>query len=103
MSRTPILRRGHHGTLRRRPPRWLVVLLTSRKISPSDLGQWRSLGVDPEGFFAVGIKASTEHRDAYGPKAAASYVLDLPGPCAANLGRLPFRNVRRPIYPLDGL
>ena len=57
----------------------------------------------PEGFFAVGVKAATEHRDAYEPIAAAGYVLDLPGPCAANLGRLPFRSVRRPIYPLDGL
>jgi microcystin degradation protein MlrC len=79
------------------------VLLTSRRTPPFDLGQWRSQGVDPEDFFAVGVKAATEHRDAYGPIAAAGYVLDLPGPCAANLGRLPFRNVRRPIYPLDGL
>jgi microcystin degradation protein MlrC len=81
----------------------VTILLTSRRTPPSDLGQWRSQGVDPEGFFAVGVKAATEHRDAYEPIAAAGYVLDLPGPCAANLGRLPFRSVRRPIYPLDGL
>jgi microcystin degradation protein MlrC len=70
----------------------VTILLTSR-----------SQDVDPEGFFAVGVEAATEHRDAYGPLAVAGYVLDLPGPCAANLGRLPFRNVRRPIYPLDGM
>jgi microcystin degradation protein MlrC len=79
----------------------VTVLLTSRRTPPSDLGQWRSLGVDPVNFFAIGVKASTEHRDAYGPIATASYTLDLPGPCAENLKRLTFENVTRPIYPLD--
>jgi len=81
----------------------VTILLTSRRTLPSDFAQWRSQGVDPESFFVVGVKASTEHRDVYAPIAAAGYAIDLPGPCAANLRRLPFRNVRRPIYPLDGL
>ncbi len=51
----------------------------------------------------IAVKAATEHRLAYGPIARASYVLDLPGPCAENLGRLPFENVSRPVYPLDDL
>ena len=79
----------------------VTVLLTSRRTPPSDLGQWRSQGMDPEDFFAVVIKAGTEHEQAYGPIARASYTLDLPGPCAENLRRLPFKGVSRPIYPLD--
>lgn len=81
----------------------VLVLLTSRRTPPFDLGQWRSQGVEPEELFAIGAKAAVEHRPAYGPIAKASYVLDLPGPCAENLKRLPFENVSRPIYPLDEL
>lgn len=79
------------------------VLLMSRRTPPLDLAQWRSQGIDPEDLFVIAIKAATEHRRAYLPIVRASYVLDLPGPCAENLGRLPFENVARPIYPLDGL
>lgn len=31
----------------------------------------------------------------------ASYTVDLPGPCAENLKRLPYRRVRRSIFPLN--
>lgn len=79
----------------------VYVLVTSRKMSPFDLGQWRSQGVDPENLFAIGIKAAVGHKRAYDPIAAASYVVDVPGPTAENLTRLPFQNVARPIYPLD--
>ncbi len=79
----------------------VTILLTSCRTPPFDLGQWRSQGVDPEELFVVGIKAATEHRPAYEPIARASYTVDLPGPCAENLGRLPFEGVNRPVYPLD--
>jgi microcystin degradation protein MlrC len=64
---------------------------------------WRSQGVDPENLFVIGVKAAVEHRPAYGPIAKASYAVDLPGPCAENLRRLPFKHVSRPVYPLDEL
>ncbi|QIN78467.1 microcystin degradation protein MlrC [Rubrobacter marinus] len=81
----------------------VTILLTSRRTPPFDLAQWRSQGVDPEDLFVIAVKAATEHRLAYGPIAKASYILDLPGPCAENLERLPFESVSRPIYPLDKL
>jgi microcystin degradation protein MlrC len=83
--------------------RGVTVLLTSRRTPPFDLGQWRSQGVDPEGFFAVGVKSALEHCPAYDPIARASYVVDLPGPCTENFGRLPFKHVSRPVFPLDDL
>jgi microcystin degradation protein MlrC len=79
----------------------VTVLLTSRRTPPLDLGQWRSQGVDPEKLFAIGVKAAIEHRPAYAAIARASYTVDLPGPSAENLGRLPFEHVSRPVYPLD--
>lgn len=81
--------------------RGVLVLVTSRKTPPFDLGQWRSVGVDPEDLAIIGIKAAAGHRRAYDPIATASYTVDLPGPCAENLARLPYRHVRRPVYPLD--
>ncbi len=76
------------------------ILLTSRKTPPWDLGQWRSQGIAPESLFAIGVKAAVAHRQAYNPIAAASYTLDTPGPCAENLQRLPYRGIRRPVWPL---
>jgi microcystin degradation protein MlrC len=83
--------------------RSVTALLTSRRTPPFDLGQWRSQGVDPERMFAIGIKAATEHKPAYERIAKASYVVDVPGPCAESLQRLPFGRVVRPIYPLDDM
>ena len=81
----------------------MTVLLTRRRTPPFDLGPWRSQVVDTEDLFVVGVKASIEHRPAYDPIAKASYTVDLPGPCAEDLRRLPFERVSRPIYPLDEL
>ena len=81
----------------------IFVLLTSHRTVPLDLAQWRSQGIEPEDLSVIGVKAATEHVPAYSSIATASYTLDLPGPCAENLGRLPFENVSRPIYPLDAL
>lgn len=77
------------------------ILLTSRKTPPFDLGQLRSQGIAPEEQFVIGVKAAVAHKRAYDPIAKASYTLDTPGPCAANLRRLSYRRVRRPVYPLD--
>jgi len=49
----------------------------------------------------VAVKAAVAHRQAYDPIATKSYVLNTPGPCTADLTTLPFKHVKRPIYPLD--
>ncbi len=81
----------------------VTMLLTSRRTPPLDLGQWRSQGVNPEGLFAIGLKAAVEHRPAYEPIAKTSYIIDSPGTCAENFERLPFERVSRPVYPLDDM
>jgi microcystin degradation protein MlrC len=83
--------------------RGVLVLLTSRRTPPLDLGQWRSQGVNPEELFVISVKAAVEHRPAYDPIARASYTVGLSGPCAEDLRRLPFERVSRPIYPLDAM
>lgn len=81
----------------------VTILLTSRATPPFDLAQWRSQGYDPEAFAVIGVKAAVAHRQAYDPIAAASYVLNTPGPCAPDLRTLPYQHVTRPVYPLDAL
>lgn len=79
----------------------VTILLTSRPTPPFDLGQWRSQGIAPKGLFALGVKAAVAHRRAYDAVASAHFRVATPGPCPGNLSALPYRRVRRPIFPLD--
>jgi microcystin degradation protein MlrC len=79
----------------------VTILLTSKKTAPADLGQLRSQGIIPESLSAIGVKGAVAHRRAYDPIAAGSYIVDTPGPCASDLSTLPYKNLRRPIHPLD--
>ncbi len=79
----------------------VTILLTSRKTPPFDLGQLRSQGIVPEEQFVIGVKAAVAHRRAYDPIAKASYTVDTPGPCSSHLNSFAYRQLRRPIYPLD--
>jgi microcystin degradation protein MlrC len=79
----------------------VLILLTSRKTPPFDLGQLRSQGIVPEEQRVIVVKAAVAHRRAYDPIAAATYWVDTPGPCSGNLRSFPYRKVRRPVYPLD--
>lgn len=79
----------------------ITILLTSRKTPPFDLGQWRSQGIAPERLGVIGVKAAVAHRRAYDPIAVASFTVATRGPCASDLSALPYRRLRRPIFPLD--
>jgi microcystin degradation protein MlrC len=81
--------------------RGLTVLLTSKRLAPMDLGQWRSQGIDPQKLSAIGIKAAVGHRRAYDPIASASFTVRTRGPCTSDLRQLPYKHIRRPVYPLD--
>lgn len=79
----------------------VTILLTSRATPPFDLGQWRSQGIEPADFEVIGVKAAVGHKRAYDPIAKSSYTVATPGPCASDLSLLPYRLIRRPIFPLD--
>jgi microcystin degradation protein MlrC len=79
----------------------VLILLTSIKTPPFDLGQWRSQGIEPTKLSVIGVKAAVAHRRAYDPIAARMFWVDTPGPCSSNLKTLPFRRLNRPVFPLD--
>jgi microcystin degradation protein MlrC len=89
------------------PSAWLRVgginiALNTNKTPPFDLGQLRSLGIQPESQKLIAVKAAVAHRAAYEPIAAGVVEMDTAGLCTANLGRFPYKNLQRPLYPLDG-
>ena len=79
----------------------VTILLTSRKTPPFDLGQLRSQGIVPETLAFVAVKAAVAHRRAYDRLGGRSYWVTTPGPCPSDLTTLPYRKIRRPIFPLD--
>ncbi|MBT4568283.1 MAG: M81 family metallopeptidase [Marinovum sp.] len=70
-----------------------IILLTSRKTPPMDLGQLHSQGIRPEDAELLIVKAAVSHRDAYDPIASASYNVESIGLCTSDLGSLPYRNI----------
>jgi microcystin degradation protein MlrC len=81
--------------------RGILILLTSRPTPPMDLGQWRSVGVDPARLKVIGVKAAIAHRRAYDPIARANFLVETPGPCCGDLRKLDYKRIRRPVFPLD--
>lgn len=71
----------HHG---------LLILLTSRKTPPFDLGQWQSQAINPEMLSVIVVKAAVAHRRAYDPITTRSFTVDTPGPCRSDLSRFDY-------------
>lgn len=81
----------------------ISILLTSHKTPPFDLGQWRSQGIEPTKLSVIGVKAAVAHRRAYDAIAKQMVWVETPGPCSSALQNLPYKKVKRPVYPLDRL
>ena len=83
--------------------RGVIILLTSHRTPPNDLGQWRSQGINPEDFDLVAVKAAVAHRRAYDPIARGSFTVATAGSCSSDSRTLPYRKLRRPIFPHDSV
>ena len=79
----------------------LRIIVASKPVMMIDPELYRSQGIDPAHQDAVGIKSPLLFRPAYEPISRAVAHLDLPGPCRGRLGKVPFQNIGRPIFPLD--
>ncbi|WP_344472967.1 M81 family metallopeptidase [Nonomuraea monospora] len=78
----------------------LSVFLTSRRMQYRLLESYRRLGVDVAGVDVVTVKIGYLEPELF--EAAADWMLALtPGGVDQDLHRLPYRNLRRPIFPLD--
>ena len=81
------------------PP--VEVIVTTRAETPIDLNVFRSHGIDPARRRVLGLKGKGHFRAAFEPIARRVVLVEGPGITGADLSRLTFRKVRRPIWPLD--
>ncbi len=77
------------------------IVLISQHQEPSDLNCFLSLGIDPMQKRYVMLKSRIHWRAGLGPLAKAVVECAGVGVCTSDYGQLTFKNVRRPIYPLD--
>ena len=66
-----------------------------------DLRQFRAFGIDPENKRVVAQRSMQHFRAAFEPISGKIIVCDSGALCTPRYERLPYRNVPRPIFPLD--
>jgi microcystin degradation protein MlrC len=77
------------------------IVLVSNHVEPFDLNCFLSLGIDPLQKKYVMLKSRVHWRAGFGDIARAIVECAGVGVCTSDYGQLTFKNVRRPIYPLD--
>lgn len=77
------------------------VLVRSRPSMEWDTGMYLSQGLDPATAALVFVKSPSHFRVAFGPIAARILLADTPGPTRADVRKLPYVRVTRPLSPLD--
>lgn len=80
----------------------IEVLVTTLARQMLDLQQFKAFGVDPTSKRIVAIKSMQHFRSAFEPIAGQVIVCDSGALCTPTYDRMPYKNARRPIYPLDG-
>jgi microcystin degradation protein MlrC len=79
----------------------ITLVLTSRRQPPWDVGYLAALDLDPRAFHVIVAKAAVAWQAAFGPVCRQAITVDAPGLTPVDLRRLPYRHLRRPIFPLD--
>jgi len=79
----------------------IEVLVTSRAETPIDLNVFRSFGIEPTSKSLTALKGKGHFRAAFEPISSRVILVEGPGITGADLSRLPFAHLTRPIRPLD--
>ena len=77
------------------------LLVRSNPSTEWDTAMYLSQGLDPRTAALVFAKSPAHFRATFGPLAARILLADTPGPTCADMRRIPFKHVTRPLYPLD--
>ena len=77
------------------------IVVTSRQQEPNDRNCFLSLGIDPVRKKYLMLKSRIHYRAGFGKLAKQVIECAGTGVCTSDYNQLTFRNVRRPIYPLD--
>ncbi|KON29231.1 hypothetical protein AC482_07125 [miscellaneous Crenarchaeota group-15 archaeon DG-45] len=77
------------------------LIITEKRLQPTDLQLYRSLGIEPTEKRFIVVKSSVHFRAAHEPIAKEVIELDTPGLTSPRLAGFGFKKIRRPIFPLD--
>ena len=77
------------------------VIVASRALAVTDVNLFHALGLDPARLRTIALKSRNHHRAAFGPLAREVILVDAGGIASMRLRELGYRNLRRPIWPLD--
>jgi microcystin degradation protein MlrC len=78
-----------------------LLVLTSQRHPPFSLGELTCLGIEPQHQRILVVKAAIAYKAAYKPVAGTIIEVDTPGLTAVNPERFTYRQIRRPMFPLD--
>nr|MCS5605093.1 MlrC C-terminal domain-containing protein [Alphaproteobacteria bacterium] len=81
----------------------MQIVIVSRHHEPWDQGVFLSVGIDPAYKRYVLLKSRIHYRAGFAPIAKHTITLDGVGVTTSDNSLLKYRNVRRPIYPLDNI
>ena len=79
------------------------ICVISRQQEPNDTACFTSLGIDPTEKTFLMLKSRIHYRAGFGELAKQVIECAGTGVCGSDYSKLDFKNVRRPIYPLDNL
>jgi microcystin degradation protein MlrC len=77
------------------------ILVVSEPVQMYDQQQFRAFGIDLDAKSVIGLKSMQHFRAAFEPLAEKVIVCDSGALCTPDAMKLPYRNVPRPIFPLD--
>ena len=77
------------------------ILVSSVPVAVMDLQVFLSTGIDPASKTTIGLKSRNHFKAAYGPISRGTLLVDAGGIASMKLASLPYRNIPRPIWPLD--
>ena len=80
-----------------------LIVITERRMEPYDIGIFECVGLDPARYDYLLLKSRMYARPVFGAMAKALVECDADqgGPTSSNYALFPFKNIRRPVYPLD--
>jgi microcystin degradation protein MlrC len=77
------------------------ILVVNEPIQMYDQQQFRAFGIDLDAKSVIGLKSMQHFRAAFEPLTETVIVCDSGALCTPDASKLPYRNVPRPIFPLD--
>jgi len=81
----------------------IEVMLTEHRAHPNDLEYFRAFGIEPTERKMLVLKSAAHYRAAFDPIARLTIEVDAPGLTSPDFHRFDFKQVRRPMYPLDDM